>query len=330
MSENTNPESGSVTVSQAASAFLSLMDSPTEEAKAQPEVDQQEPESEEVEYSAESEDSSEDYTDENAEETEYQEEETQEPQRFKVKVDNEEIEVTLEELQQGYSRTKDYTKKTQALAETRKAVEAEKSKIEEAKQLRDTYAQRLEVIEKVLNQQATDEVNLAELKENDPIGYAIKVAERAEQEKQLQAVRAEKQRIAQQQDSERQQALQSHLQQEAVKLKEMIPEFRDEAKAEIARKDIRSYAKSVGFSDEELSQVYDSRAVKTLYNAMMYEKLMKGKSVATKKVQDAPKVIKAGNGGQVSAEDAATKKQFQKLKQSGKKSDAAKLFEKFI
>lgn len=329
MSENTNPQ-GSVTVSQAANAFLSLMDSPTEEAQAQPEVDQQEQETEEVEYSAESEESSEDYTDENAEETEYQEEETQEPQKFKVKVDNEEIEVTLEELQQGYSRTKDYTKKTQALAETRKAVEAEKSKIEEAKQLRDQYAQRLEVIEKVLGQQATDDVNLAELKENDPIGYAIKVAERAEQEKQLQAVRAEKQRIAQQQESERQQSLQAHLQQEAVKLKEMIPEFRDEAKAEIARKDIRSYAKSVGFSDEELSQVYDSRAVKTLYNAMMYEKLMKGKSVATKKVQDAPRVLKAGNGGQANAEDNATKKQMQRLKQTGKKADAAKLFEKFI
>jgi hypothetical protein len=330
MSENTNPESGSVTVGQAANAFLSLMDSPTEEAKAQPEEGYQAQAEEESEQSEEESGEQEDYTDESAEETEYQEEETEEPQRFKVKVDNEEIEVTLEELQQGYSRTKDYTKKTQALAETRKAVEAEKSKIEEAKQLRDQYAQRLEVIEKVLNQQATDEVNLAELRENDPIGYAIKVAERAEQEKQLQAVRAEKQKIAQQQEAERQQSLQAHLQQEAVKLKEMIPEFRDEAKAEIARKDIRSYAKSVGFSDEELSQVYDSRAVKTLYNAMMYEKLMKGKSVATKKVQDAPKVLKAGNGGQVNAEDNATKKQMQKLKQSGKKSDAAKLFEKFI
>lgn len=329
MSENTNPENGSVNVGQAASAFLSLMDSPTEEAQAQPEVDQDEQESEEVEYSSESEDSSEDYTDESAEETEYQEEETEEPQRFKVKVDNEEIEVTLEELQQGYSRTKDYTKKTQALAETRKTVEAEKAKIEEAKQLRDTYAQRLEVIEKLLTQDQGEE-NLAELKESDPIGYAIKVAERSEKEKQLQAVRAEKQRIVQQQESERQQALQNHLQQEAVKLKELIPEFRDEAKAEIARKDIRAYAKSVGFSDEELSQVYDSRAVKTLYNAMMYEKLMKGKSVATKKVQDAPKVLKAGNGGKLSAEQDATKKQMQKLKQSGKKSDAAKLFEKFI
>jgi hypothetical protein len=324
MSENTNPN-GSVSVNEAASAFLSLMDSPTEEAKAQPEVDQQE--SEEVEYSAE--DGSEDYTDENAEETEYQEEETQEPQRFKVKVDNEEVEVTLEELQQGYSRTKDYTKKTQALAETRKAVEAERARIEEAKQLRDTYAQRLEVIEKLLSQDQGEE-NLAELRDSDPIGYAIKIAERSEKEKQLQAVRAEKQKIAQQQESDRQQALQSHLQQEAVKLREMIPEFKDEAKAEIARKDIRTYAKSVGFSDEELSQVYDSRAVKTLYNAMMYEKLMKGKTDAVKKVQSAPKVLKAGNGGQVNAENDATKKQMQRLKQTGKKSDAAKLFEKFI
>jgi hypothetical protein len=323
---DTNPQ-GSVSVNEAASAFLSLMDSPTEEAQAQPEVDQQEQESEEVEYSAE--DSSEDYTDENAEETEYQEEETQEPQRFKVKVDNEEIEVTLEELQQGYSRTKDYTKKTQALAETRKTVEAERARIEEAKQMRDTYAQRLQVIEQMLNQNPDNE-NLSELRESDPIGYAIKIAERSEKEKQLQAVQAERQRIAQQQDSEKQQALQGHLQQEAVKLREMIPEFRDEAKAEIARKDIRTYAKSVGFSDEELSQVYDSRAVKTLYNAMMYEKLMKGKSVATKKVQDAPRTIKAGNGGQVNAENDANKRQMQKLKQTGKKSDAAKLFEKFI
>jgi hypothetical protein len=326
MSENTNPK-GSVSVNEAASAFLSMMDSPTEEAQAQPEVDQQEQESEEVEYSAE--EGSEDYTDENAEETEYQEEETQEPQRFKVKVDNEELEVTLEELQQGYSRTKDYTKKTQALAETRKAVEAEKARIEEAKQLRDTYAQRLEVIEKLLAQDQGEE-NLAELRDSDPIGYAIKIAERSEKEKQLQAVRAEKQKIAQQQEADRQQALQSHLQQEAVKLREMIPEFKDEAKAEIARKDIRNYAKSVGFSDEELSQVYDSRAVKTLYNAMMYEKLMKGKTDAVKKVQSAPKVLRAGNGGQVNAENDATKKQMQRLKQTGKKSDAAKLFEKFI
>jgi hypothetical protein len=324
---DTNPQ-GSVSVNEAASAFLSLMDSPTEEAQAQPEVDQQEQESEEVEYSAE--DSSEDYTDENAEETEYQEEETQEPQRFKVKVDNEEIEVTLEELQQGYSRTKDYTKKTQALAETRKTVEAERARIEEAKQLRDTYSQRLQVIEQMLNQNPDNE-NLAELKESDPIGYAIKVAERSEKEKQLQAVQAERQRIAQQQQAEQQEQLKGHLALEAQKLKEWIPEFRDEAKADLARKEIKAYAKSIGFSDQELANVYDARAVQTLFKAMQYEKLMKGKGVATKKVTEAPKTLKAGAAQpQGSSEQEAIKKQFQKLKQSGKKQDAAKLFEKFI
>ena len=329
MSDNTNPQ-GSVSVNEAASAFLSLMDSPTEEAQAQPEVDQQEQESEEVEYSAESEEGSEDYTDENAEETEAEEEVTQEPQRFKVKVDNEEIEVTLEELQQGYSRTKDYTKKTQALAETRKAVEAEKARIEEAKQLRDTYAQRLQVIEQMLNQNPDNE-NLAELKESDPIGYAIKVAERAEREKQLQAVQAEKQRIAQQQQAEQQEHLKNHLASEAQKLKEWIPEFRDEVKADIARKEIKAYAKSIGFSDQELANVYDARAVQTLYKAMQYEKLMKGKTVATKKVTEAPKTLKAGaSQPQGTSEQEAIKKQFQKLRQSGKKQDAAKLFEKFI
>lgn len=327
MSENTNPN-GSVSVNEAASAFLSLMDSPTEEAEAQPEVETQEQESEEVEYSAE--DGSEDYTDENAEETEAEEEVTQEPQKFKVKVDNEEIEVTLEELQQGYSRTKDYTKKTQALAETRKAVEAEKARIEEAKQLRDTYAQRLQVIEQMLNQNPDNE-NLAELKESDPIGYAIKVAERAEREKQLQAVQAEKQRIAQQQQAEQQEYLKKHLASEAEKLKEWIPEFRDEVKADLARKEIRSYAKSIGFSDQELANVYDARAVQTLYKAMQYEKLMKGKSVATKKVTEAPKTLKAGAAQpQGTSEQEAIKKQFQKLRQTGKKQDAAKLFEKFI
>jgi hypothetical protein len=329
MSENTNPQ-GSVSVNEAASAFLSLMDSPTEEAQAQPEVDQQEQESEEVEYSAEAEDSSEDYTDESAEETEAEEEVTEEPQKFKVKVDNEEIEVTLEELQQGYSRTKDYTKKTQALAETRKAVEAEKARIEEAKQLRDTYAQRLQVIEQMLNQNPDNE-NLAELKESDPIGYAIKVAERAEREKQLQAVQAEKQRIAQQQQAEQQEYLKNHLASEAQKLKEWIPEFRDEVKADIARKEIKAYAKSIGFSDQELANVYDARAVQTLYKAMQYEKLMKGKTVATKKVTEAPKTLKSGaSQPQGTSEQEAIKKQFQKLRQSGKKQDAAKLFEKFI
>lgn len=325
MSENTNPQGSVQTVSDAANAFLSLMDS-AEEKASQAQSQSVEPEtSEEVEYEA----SDEDYQDESAEETVEQEEDTQPTKTFRVRIGNEEVEVTEEELLSGYSRTADYTKKTQALAETRKAVEAEKAAIEEAKQLRQTYAERLQAIEQILTKD-TGEENLQELKDTDPIGYAIKVAERTEKEKQLMAIRTEQQRIAQQQQAEQQQAIQAHLAQAQTQLKQMIPDFADEVKAEVLKKDIRSYAKSVGWTDEDIAQIIDPRAVKSLYDGMMYQKLVANKGAATKKVQNAPKVIKAGTSTPRDSESEAIKKQFQQLRKTGKKADAAKLFEKFI
>jgi hypothetical protein len=53
------------------------------------------------------------------------------------------------------------------------------------------------VIEQMLNQDSGED--LATLKETDPIGYAVRVAEQSERDKQLGAVRAEQQRLAQQQ-----------------------------------------------------------------------------------------------------------------------------------
>ena len=325
MSENTNPQGSVQTVSDAANAFLSLMDS-AEEKASQAQSQSVEPEtSEEVEYEA----SDEDYQDESAEETVEQEEDTQPTKTFRVRVGNEEVEVTEEELLSGYSRTADYTKKTQALAETRKAVEAEKAAIEEAKQLRQTYAERLQAIEQILGKEVAQE-NLDELKETDPIGYAIKVAERTEKEKQLMAIKAEQQRIAMQQQAEQQQAIQAHLAQAQTQLKQMIPDFADEVKAEVLKKDIRAYAKSVGWTDDDIAQIIDPRAVKSLYDGMMYQKLVANKGAATKKVQNAPKVIKAGTSTPRDSESEAIKKQFQQLRKTGKKADAAKLFEKFI
>ena len=143
-------------------------------------------------------------------------------------------------------------------------------------------------------------------------------------------VQAERQRIAQQQQQEQQEALKQHLASEAQKLKEWIPEFKDEAKAEVTRRQIKEYAKSIGFTDQELANVYDARAVQTLYKAMKYEAMVKGKTMATKKVAEAPKTMKAGTSNPQSAEKDAVKKDFQKLRQSGKKADAAKLFERFI
>jgi len=111
--ENTNPQgSENLNVNQAASAFESLMGDSEEAEQGQSDEQPEElQESDEVEY-----------------------EEEQPKPRYKVKASGEEVEVELDELIKGYQQGTDYTKKSQALAEQRKAVEAERGHLEQVKQ----------------------------------------------------------------------------------------------------------------------------------------------------------------------------------------------------
>jgi hypothetical protein len=162
----------------------------------------------------------------------------------------------------------------------------------------------------------------------DPIGYAVKVAERSERDKQLAIVRAEQNRIAQQQQAEQQQSLQKHIASEAEKLNASIPELAS-PKGDEVRKQIREYAKSQGWSDQELSSVYDHRAVLTLYKAMKFEQLQKSKPEIQKKVQQAPKMLKSGTSAPAT-KSQQEKQVMQRLRQSGKVRDAAAAFERFL
>jgi len=332
--ETMTPEqgSGNLTVSESVSGFESFLDSQENPVKDNSESVSEEVVEETLEASeeeVESEEQSEEETYE-AEDSDEVEEETEEeaPQKFTVKASGEEKEVTFDELVSGYQLGADYTKKTQELAENRKAVEAEAKAIIEAQQVRDTYAQRLQAVEQLLTMNDSPE-DIASMKENDQIGWAIKVAEMTEKKEQLEAVRAEQQRIAQQQQADRAQAMQRQIAQESAKLAEVLPEFSDKAKGEQIRNEIRNYGKTVGFTDQELSQVYDSRHVLVLHKAAMYDKLQKSKPGVQKKVANAPKMIKSGTKVKQGNNDVQ-KRQKAQLKGSGKVRDAAKLFENFI
>jgi hypothetical protein len=310
-------------VGGAANAILGLMGneegSEQEQPESQSESNDSEAESEEVEAQAD---------DESEVEQDEGEDEQEEPTKYRVKAAGEEREVTLDELIKSYQLGTDYTKKSQAVAEERKAVEAERQRIEEARYLRDQYAERLQVIEQMLNQQPETE-NLDYLKETDPIGYAVKVAELSQREKQLAQVRAEQARIAEQQQREQQEQLGQVVQAESRKLAEVIPEYADPQKGETLRRELREFGLKAGFSDQELANVYDSRAVLTLYKAMQYDKLQSAKPGITKKVNEAPKVIKSGVSQPRDSSDEM-KKLKARAKQTGRVADAAKAFERFL
>lgn len=337
MSEETmTPEqgSGSMTVNEAAQQFEGFL-STGEESTDQPETveaEAQEEVVEEVDESGEEEvvaDESMESQDEGEEEVEVEEEELEETQYYTVKAAGEEKQVTLDELMQGYQLGADYTKKTQEVAEQRKEVEANQQAILEAQQVRDTYAQRLKSVEEFLETTTNSSEDLAKLKENDPIGYAMKVAENTEKKEQLAQVRAEQQRLAQEQQVAQQQRMAQFVQQEAKKLSQVLPEFSDPVKGEQLRNEIRNYGKSIGFTDQELANVYDSRHVQILNKARLYDQLQKSKPAVTKKVAKAPKMVKPGTKVKEGDRDVR-KKQMQKLKQTGKAADAAALFENFI
>lgn len=310
--ESSNPQGTSLTVGQAANAFLGMMDGGGTPAE------QPEPQSEEQELAVSE-----------SEFEEVQEEAQEEEQRFVVKAAGEEREVTLQELIEGYQKGTDYHKKTNALAEQRKAVEAEKAAVEQAKQARDAYAERLKVMDQFLSQQMQGE-DIESLKETDPIAYAVKVAEMTRQEKQLQQLRAEQQRIAREQQAEQEVQMERRIAEEAQKVASAIPDYADPKKGEKVRSDLRAFAKSIGYSDAELASATDSRAVVTLWMAAQYQKLQQSKPGVTKKVTEAPKLLKPGTATGKTIQSEAAKQDFARLKKTGSRQDAARVFERFL
>lgn len=289
---------------------ISLLNTPTEdtvtdernEAEDQPQQpeaeaqvsseDQAHDAPEDDDYDDEADDGEDAYDDDDDDEAE-----VEEPTEtlYTVKVDGKEVEVNLEEALKGYQRQEAFTKRSMELAEQRKAFAAEAA---ETKQLRDAYAQQLELLQTQLQQtNLTEEPDWTALKNEgystDDIFFAK--TEWDKQQKQVQQVAAERQRIAHQQAQEHEAQVKQHLTNQRVEMLERIPEWRNDETREFERKEVIKYAqKRVGFSEEEISSASDARAIELLYKAWKWDNLMEKKPTTKKRTRQAPKMAKAG------------------------------------
>jgi len=234
-----------------------------------------------------------DDVDESDEDDDYEDDE-EEPQQqlYKVRVDGEEIEVSLDEALQGYQRQKAFTKRSQEAAEMRKAAEKEAA---EAKQARDYYAQQLEVVAQQIQQtipQEPDWVSLA--REVTAEEYNAIKAEYDSRMTNLARVEQERQYVAQQQAAEREEELKKHLAAQRSEMLNRIPAWQDDERRNTERVEVINYARTVGFSDSEVANASDARAIEILYKAMQWDNLQKKKPTAKKRTKEAPKMAKAG------------------------------------
>jgi hypothetical protein len=301
MSTDNSIENGAISAQDAVSLLMQppTQDTVDEEQSVEVEAVEEQPEASEPEYEDaqaevdEPEAEADEYDGEDVEDDTEESDEPEQPSVYAVKVDGEEYEVTLDELRSGYSRQQHFTKRSQELAEQRKAFEQE---AEQVKQYRDYYAQQLEQVSNQLQQTIPNEPDWTALSQQYEAKelFAMK-AEYDKRKEEIARVEQERERIAQQQSVEAQHQMQQHLAAQKNEMLERVPAWRDESRRNNERLEVIKYAQDViGFSENEIANASDARAIEMLYKAWQWDKLQKEAPTARKKVQSAPKVAKGG------------------------------------
>lgn len=317
--------SGPMNMDQAVQALAAILP----EEGQQDGGETQEPIPEEEEAAASSEDSldTEDASEEESEgEQSELEEDTQEedkPQVFTVKVDGKEVEVTLDELQKGYSRTQDYTRKTQQVAEARKAAEAE---LQAVRAEREQYAQLLGALSEQVKAAAEPQIDWDRLYREDPIEYVRQREVMRENKEKAAAIQAEQQRLAEIAQQEQMQQFQAVKAKEAQALIEAIPSWKDPAKAKAEKAMLVEFGQKMGFTPQELGNIYDHRVVLALRKAALYDQMQAKRQGIKPVTNNGPKPAKPGAAGRVSQMSDSVRAK-QRLAKTGRVEDAASAIE---
>ena len=262
----------------------------------------------------------------------YDEEEPESsPDLITVKVNGEEIEVTLEELRNGYSRQSDYTRKSQELAERRKNIEALEQEITAE---REQYAELLPRMREQLQQQLQAEPDWDKLYEQNPV-EAVKLERKWQQvkqqrEQQIQAVHAEQQRLMTIRQRQMQEQLVKQRDAEQARLPEVIPEWKNAETAKKEAKEVREFLLANGFSEQDVDGITHAGVVKLARNAMLFEKGRAKISEAKGQAKPGPKPMKAGSRGTQPRRRGDVEKAQQRLKQTGRVTDAAQVIKSLL
>ncbi len=306
---------------QAETVFQSMLSGEPEKQQQLEEVPEEvEVEAEDTEIEAESEEVE-------TEEEQPEEEEEQPDKYYRVKRDGVEYEVTLDEALAGWQRQQDYTKKTQAVAEEKKQLQADQ---EAAKNERLQYQQRVEHLVQQQESQKPVEPDWDQLYEADPLQWMKQKEEfRSQKERNLE-LQQEQFRIRQQQDYEQQEQMKTHLSQQHQELIDAIPEWQDPAVMQAEKAQIREYAQTIGYSAEEISQVYDQRAVRALRSGMIASGLSGKGKVKLKPVAPAIRSVTPGSAPEQPRKQTSVHKAKIRLAKTGKMSDAAEVFKQLL
>jgi len=239
-----------------------------------------------------------------------------------VEVDGEEI--TVEELRRGNLRQRDYTRKTQELADAKRNMQAQ---FEEVERERAQYAQLLPALEERLNQPAEQEPDWDKLYDTDPV-MAAKAErqwnkQKEERQGQLEAVRQERERMSRINEERNAQMHARYVDEQRQILPDLIPEWRDTKVAKKEATELRDFLINEGFTEEDVSGLANASLVKLARKAMLYDRGQTRAIKAKTKPKPKSKTLRTGSRNSQPKPKAAQTQALQRVKQTGRVQDAA-------
>lgn len=240
------------------------------------------------------------------------------PRTLKVKVAGKDVEVTEEELLKGYSRTEDYTRKTQALAERQKAWEA--SDVAALRAEREQLQKLLEDFKPIVR---PTEPKWEELKASlAPEQYAERLEQWRVQQNHLQTIEKTQAEIRTRQEADAAKGFEQYAKDQRALLEIELPAFKEPEKAKALMKDLVEYGLSRGFTEDDLSKVYDHRLVLLLNDAREGAKAKAKAPEIKNKIEKVLATSAPGNRGSTPKANRFNEANA-RLRNSGKLEDAA-------
>lgn len=214
--------------------------------------------------------------------------------KLKVKVDGVEQEITLSEALKGYSRTSDYTRKTQELAVQRKQAEEHMAALRGD---REQYAVQLGELERALKDAEPKEPDWVKLQQEHPDEFPAEWARWSQYKERMQALADERKRADEVVLKDRQAVWQKQVDAAREKLVELIPEWKDQSKAKAEKAKMAAAAtEEYGFTADELRSVVDPRMMQLLRDATLYRELQKKKPAIAASISKVKSVTPGPSG----------------------------------
>jgi len=238
-----------------------------------------------------------------------------------VKIDGQTQQIPLKEALEGYQRQSDYSRRMNQLREEKVAFEQESEAVRTERQ---QYATLIEALDQQLQQLMPQEPDWERLHREDPLNFPLVEKQWRDYQSRMAATKAEKERLSYLQQKEEQDRLKTIVEQGRQYLVKQVPEWNDADKWNEARTRLKEYGQQVGYSEDELAQAYDPRAILVLEKARKYDMLMAKKPQPDKK--EGPKPLRSGNVASAPKQQTEVARAKMRLSKTGSVDDAAKLF----